>query len=175
MTGSSATIDVCLRSIRRDDEVAFRAAQRIMEADGLPFAGGVDPDDWDAVVLRYEDEAAGVNLGDGRVPQTFLLAVVGGELVGRISIRHRLNERLARDGGHIGYVVLPAHRRRGYATAMLRRGLRIANLLGIERALLTCNDTNVGSIAVIERCGGELEWTGEVGGRVIRRYWIATG
>ena len=172
---SSTATDLHLRWVRRDDEAAFRAAQEAMKADSFTFAGGADTNDWSAFIEHLANESRGINLTDGRVAQTFLLAVVGGNLVGRISIRHALNERLRSDGGHIGYAVLPAHRRSGYATEMLRQGLRIARSLGIERALLTCNDTNVASIAVIERCGGELEWTGMVDGRVIRRYWIATG
>ena len=40
---------------------------------------------------------------DGLVPATFLVADVDGVLVGRTSIRHELDEFLAREGGHIGY------------------------------------------------------------------------
>ena len=38
--------------------------------------------------------------------------------------------------------------------------------------LVTCDDDNLGSIAVIERCGGrrDVEWPGDDG---TRRYWIA--
>jgi predicted acetyltransferase len=40
--------------------------------------------------------------------------------------------------------------------------------------LVTCDDSNAGSIAVIEACGGRLENVVEsaAGGLQIRRYWI---
>ena len=108
-------------------------------------------------------------------PSTFLVADVDGVLVGRTSIRHELNDYLAREGGHIGYGVVPGQRRRGYATEILRQSLAIAHDLGIERALVTCDDDNVGSATVIERCGGVFERhvVGESGTKM-RRYWIAT-
>ena len=68
-------------------------------------------------------------------PSTFLFGFDGSRIVGRVSIRHELNDFLLREGGHIGYVVVPEFRRRGYATAMLRRSLEIARHdLGIDRA-----------------------------------------
>ena len=163
-----------LRQIRRDDEAAVRATERSLEGEDFSFGIG-EGTTWDDYLTRLDNEAQGVNLAEGCVPSSFLAAVVHGEIIGRVSIRHTLNERLRYYGGHIGYGVLPEYRRRGYATEMLRQGLGVARSLRIERALLTSNDTNAGSIAVIERCGGVLEWTGEVDGRVIRRYWIETG
>jgi predicted acetyltransferase len=98
---------------------------------------------------------------------------VGGQIVGRTSIRHELNEFLARFGGHIGYGVLDAHRRRGHATEILRQSLVIARARGVDRVLVTCDDDNVGSATVIERCGGVFESVVEgLDGIPIRRYWI---
>jgi predicted acetyltransferase len=78
---------------------------------------------------------------------------------------------------HIGYVVVPEFRRRGHATAMLRRSLEIVRRdLGIDRVLLTCDDDNVASIRTIEKNGGVLEnvVTGRDLAKPRRRYWIST-
>lgn len=81
---------------------------------------------------------------------------------------------LAHEGGHIGYVVLAQHRRQGYATEMLRTSLQITSDLGITRVLVTCDDDNLVSARVIERCGGVLENVVEGrSGVAKRRYWIA--
>jgi predicted acetyltransferase len=127
---------------------------------------------------QYLDALAEQERGEpscNNVPSTFLFAFVGPRIVGRVSIRHSLNAVLERVGGHIGYVVVPEFRRRGYATAMLGLALRIAHdELGIRRVLVTCDDDNVGSIKTIERNGGVLENVLE--GRDLdkpkRRYWI---
>ena len=130
---------------------------------------------------QYLDVLAGQERGDNlpsnHVPSTFLFAFVGPRIVGRVSIRHSLNAVLERIGGHIGYVVVPEFRRRGYATAILALALRIAHdTLGIRRVLVTCDDDNVGSIKTIERNGGVLE--NVIAGRDLdkpkRRYWIET-
>jgi predicted acetyltransferase len=53
---------------------------------------------------------------------------------------------------------------------MLAAALVIAHDLGVESALLTCDDDNVASRRVIERNGGMLE--DERDGKL--RYWVPT-
>src|SRR5688572_19599191 len=48
-------------------------------------------------------QARGLALPSGFVPVTFLFAFAAGRIVGRVSIRHELNDFLRRQGGHIGY------------------------------------------------------------------------
>jgi len=124
-----------------------------------------------------ENVERGLDLPTGYVPTTFLFAFVEGRIVGRTSIRHTLNDFLLRVGGHVGYAVVPEFRRRGYATEILRLSLQIArDELGIYRALLTCDDDNVGSITTIEKNGGILEnvIAGPGLEKPKRRYWINT-
>ena len=106
----------------------------------------------------------------GLVPCTTWWWVEGRDYLGRIALRHRLNERLLELGGHIGYDVRPSARRRGHATAMLAAVLPYAAAMGIDPALLTCDVDNDASRRVIERAGGELE--DERQGKL--RYWVPT-
>ena len=168
-------MDLRLRPVRESDEAAFRAAHvSLWDTDGFAFGLNYDPEEpFAAFVERHRDFARGINLPPGLVPATFLIAVVEGEIVGRASIRHDLNEFLRTDGGHIGYGVLEDHRRNGYATEILRQSLIVARSLGLDSALLICAEDNVGSRTVIERCGGELANVGTgYEGDAIRRYHI---
>jgi len=108
------------------------------------------------------------------VPSTELWAIVNDTYVGSVSIRHRLNIPLKILGGHIGYDVVPGHRRKGYASEMLRQAIPIARSLGIQEILITCDDDNVASIRVIEKHGGVLRdkkplpWPPET----LKRYYL---
>jgi predicted acetyltransferase len=164
-----------LRAVREDDESAVRAAQAALEGSGFSFAIGLDAVRPFAEYVRsLEDHRHGRNLAPGFVSQTFLVAEIGGVLVGRIALRHELTDALRRVGGHIGFGVLPTHQRRGYATEMLRHTLELARARGLDRVLLTCDEGNLGSRTVIERCGGVLTRTlpPELEREPIRQYWI---
>jgi predicted acetyltransferase len=104
------------------------------------------------------------------VHQTTLWFVDGNEWLGRLAIRHELTPALHELGGHIGYVVRPSARRKGYATQMLTQSLPYAARLGIDPALVTCDADNAPSRKVIQAAGGELE--DERHGKL--RFWVAT-
>ena len=163
-----------LRPPRDEDEGAFTAGHRAMAAEGFVFGLGYEPGQpWRTYLKELEDHRHGRNLPVRHVPGTFLAAEVAGEIVGRASIRFRLNDFLAERGGHIGFGVLPQHRRRGYATEILRQSLIIARAAGVDRVLVTCDEGNVGSRAVIESCGGVLDSMVTVDGHPpVLRFWI---
>ena len=144
--GSGIGADLKEWADRWESDVGFAAyvAEKVAERDG------VVRDDW----VRCSN----------------LWWVDGDEYIGRMSIRHELNDWLSEVGGHIGYDVRRSRRREGHATAMLAAALRVAHDLGIEQALITCDEDNIGSRLVIEHSGGVLEDVRK--GKL--RYWVPT-
>lgn len=104
------------------------------------------------------------------VPVTELWFVDGSDYLGTVIIRHRLTPALEREGGHIGYHVVPGDRRRGHATKMLGQALVVCQQLGLRHVLVTCAADNLGSRRVVEANGG-------VPDRIVdgeARYWLPT-
>jgi predicted acetyltransferase len=165
--------ELVLRPLTATDERAAHEAHAELAADGFEFLLELrDGEPWEDYVARLDRLSRGVDVPPGRVPATFLVAEVDRELVGRSSVRHELNDFLARVGGHIGYGIRPHARRRGYATQVLERSLDLLRDLGVDRALVTCDDDNLGSATVIERCGGVLHDVVDDEGVPKRRYWV---
>jgi predicted acetyltransferase len=125
-----------------------------------------------AIVEHLLAQAApAAELPEGRVPCTYFWIADAGEFVGYLALRHELNAWLLEEGGHIGYAVRPSRRREGHASRALALAVGEAAGLGIARALVTCDEDNAASRAVIEAAGGVFEDVRN--GR--RRYWIDTG
>lgn len=143
-----------LRAPQPSDEPLARQAQAALAAEGFDFGLWPESEPWLAYLDRLEREQRGEGLPPGRVPMTFLYAEVHGRVVGRTSVRHMLSATLCVMGGHVGYAVLPGERRRGYATAILRRSLDVARGVGVGPVLVTCREDNPASLAVIRHCGG---------------------
>ena len=110
----------------------------------------------------------------GLVPDSvyYCLDIDRNIFVGAVNIRHYLNESLYKSGGHIGDGIRPSERRKGYATAMIGLALEKCKELGINKVLMTCDKTNIGSAKSIINNGGVLESEFEEDGVVEQRYWI---
>lgn len=124
-------------------------------------------DEWLAREIRQRTEGQ-----NGFVPATVWWIVdddAPGEVLGSIHLRHKLNEFLLAEGGHIGYGVRPSARRRGVASAALTLCLAEARARGIDRVLLVCDADNAVSRRTILSAGGVHENT--VGAS--ERYWVA--
>lgn len=161
-----------LRPPRIGDEAVVLASQRELAAENFVFAFLQPGQSFVDYVRMVEDHRHGRSIDPEWVESTWLLADVDGAVVGRASIRFELNDYLLAQGGHIGYGVRPSHRRRGYATEILRQSLVVARAGGVQDVLVTCDDDNVGSVRAIEANGGILENVVEIDGVPLRRYWI---
>ena len=171
---SDATL-LRLRGLRTSDEAVFADAHDQLVAEGYQFGVTYVPGTpWDDYLRNVSDQAIGRGLPDNFVPNTFLIAEVDGIVVGRTSIRHELNDFLSNYGGHVGYAVVPEQRRKGYATEILRQSVKLANMMGIDKVLVTADDGNIGSIKTIEAAGGVLDNVVALppNNTPRRRYWI---
>lgn len=78
------------------------------------------------------------------------------KLIGLLSIRYDLPNKLAQLYGHIGYGVRPSERCKGYATKMLKYALEECKKRGLESVILGCYKDNIGSAKTIIKNGGIL-------------------
>ena len=130
--------------------------------------------DFDAFLLYLKEAREGKNLPEGYVPQTVYWLVDGNKFIGRVAIRHALNERLILVG-HIGYAIRPSERGKGYGNLALKLALPKAKKLGIEKALITCAKDNIASRKIIEKNGGILEDERVADdGTPMLRFWVPT-
>lgn len=162
-----------LRPLSLQDEPEATQAHAELAREDFEFLLGYGAGmEWDHFLQKTENLRLGLDVPPAWVPATFLIAEDEGRLIGRVSIRHRLNDYLLAVGGHIGYAVRPAYRGRGYAGRILKAALVEAGTLGIESALLTCDADNPASKAAIERNGGVQDATSSQAAKL--RYWIRT-
>ena len=142
--------------------------------DMVPWVIQRDPANFSEMMQFLTDNEKAVNLPDGWVPtSTYWLVTSDNVVVGAVNIRYRLNERLLNTGGHIGYGIRPSERQKGYATELLKQALLKVKELGIDKALVVCDASNVGSERTICKNGGvEDTIFTEEDGNVIKRFWI---
>jgi len=138
----------------------------VSEYKGEPF---------DALLAKLRDWKQGRQLPEGWVPGSlFYLVDVDRKILGKSSLRHELNDFLRNIGGHIGYVIRPDERQKGYGATILKLTLEKARERGLNRVLVTCDADNIASAKIIEKNGGILEATYQNADMPVpkRRYWI---
>ena len=138
-------------------ESFIEAIKEFQSNDPLGRYVDLDAEDIDknfsSYIAKLDAESKGIDLLEGRVPQTTYWLIDNDEFIGRVRIRHSLNDTLMKIGGHIGYDIRPSQRKKGYGKAILRLALPLAKELGIDNALITCDVTNIASRKVIEANG----------------------
>jgi len=157
------------------EEKALDYRQECFDAGEVEINGdaGLDhADNYAQWIRNIENDLTINDETDTLVPATEYFTFDGDRMVGTIQIRHKLNEFLFNYGGHIGYEIRPSERRKGYATEMLSLALKKCREMGIERVLITCKKTNIGSAKTMMKNGGVLENEVLKDGVPFQRYWI---
>lgn len=69
--------------------------------------------------------------------------------------------------------VRPSERKKGYATQMLAKALEYCkDEIGLEKAMISCYQSNEPSRKTILNAGGILEKEYEKDGEIVQIYWI---
>ncbi|MBU2542930.1 GNAT family N-acetyltransferase [Patescibacteria group bacterium] len=123
-------------------------------------------------IKKTKDYSKGKNLPEHWVTSNTYWLVDKEKFIGHVNVRHKLSEQLKKAGGHIGYAIRPSMRKQGYGLKILQLALLEAKKIGLNKVLITCEDSNQISQKIIEKNNGQLENIFKVNGKMIRHYWI---
>jgi predicted acetyltransferase len=113
--------------------------------------------DFEKYIEDIKNQSKGIGLPQGHVPHTVFWLVDDEGYIGKLDLRHYLNDYLKVIGGHIGYNIRPTRRRQGLGKLILKLGLEEAKKRGIKEVVITCDVDNVASSKIIEANGGQFE------------------
>lgn len=162
-----------LKKHQKDVEAFLKVCKQTPSGEmaGTSGAENLSYDDW---LHKVYDCFFARNLPENYVPASTFLIYANETLVGFMNVRHTLNTFLEEAGGHIGYMIHPHHRRKGYAKAALKDALSYAkDGLKLSRVLITCSVDNEASKKTIKSVGGIYQNTvdnAQLG--TVHRYWI---
>lgn len=144
---------------------------KLSKEDMVPFSLKYSTSNFKKFIATNENHV--VNPESGFVcHSTFWMLNKTNKIIGTSNIRHCLNDDLLIENGHIGYGIRPSCRGKGYATKILALSLEKAKEMGLNKVLLTCNETNIGSKKVILKNGGVIRRKQRVKGNNILSFWI---
>jgi predicted acetyltransferase len=159
------------------DSAYLGMVDEFLEAgEGYPYNNiPLGREDFAAYVRELEEEAKGIGLPPGVVPQTtYVLVRDGARVLGEIRFRPATQPPFRVGHDHIGYNVRPSERRRGYAGFMLDSVLKEAVGLGLAGVSLAVEGDNPASVALIQKYGGSAlrEGVDADNDEHVTIYWI---
>ncbi|QYR19327.1 GNAT family N-acetyltransferase [Paenibacillus sp. sptzw28] len=159
----------------RDEYISFYEEWKRSGENIVPWVVEREPYDFPSMIeFLYSQDSEEKIMNENWVPHsTYWLLNEADSIVAAVNIRHKLNQKLINNGGHIGYGVRPSQRRKGYASLLLSLALLQTKTMELSRVLVVCDKGNTGSERTIIKNGGkfESEFT-EENGNVVRRFWI---
>lgn len=161
-------MDIYLKKLELKEPIEiFDLLQETVE-EGWGLLDSMTSEEFKKYLKDKYNEDLGVDLKNGRVPQTTYWLYVDKIPCGMIVVRREINEPLLKRGGHIGYYIKKDCRRKGYGKKMLSLCLDLLREEEMKKVLITCDINNIGSQNIIEGNGGVLE--NIIDGS--KRYWI---
>ena len=134
----------------------------------------VKPGHFRELVKVFQEIEIAENIAEGAVPESvYWLVNEKNRILGAITIRHSLTERMLNTEGHIGAGIRPSERMKGYGAKILELALDKMREMGFQKALVTCNEDNIGSEKAIIKNGGikDNDFI-EAHGNIVKRFWI---
>ena len=145
-------------SIERKKEAIEYIKEHLEYNSDINGSGGLDRyiDDYEGWLEKLEKDYVQIP-NEEKVPGRtyFLVRENDNRIVGMISVRTVLNEKLKKFGGNIGYGIRPTERKKGYNKINLYLGLKVCDEYGIEKALLDADLDNPASWKTMEALGGK--------------------
>ena len=116
----------------------------------------VTEDNFEEFLKEVEEKKQGI--GNDGIKEIFYWFMEENKIIGSGSIRlnPEVDEYTEKICGHLFYQIIPSKRGNGYGTILCHLLLEKMKELGFKEALITCFDTNIGSIKIIENNGGEF-------------------
>lgn len=167
--------EIILRPIKvNEDKDVYEMFQEIpAEENGFyNTAHGLTEEKFKNFCKKRVESSQGINLKEGFVPDTYYLLMADNYPVGITKLRHYLNDRLLKLGGHIGYSIRPSSRGQKFGNIILQKVLEQAKLKNIDKVLITIREDNIPSRKVCERNGGQLEKIQYIENNNECFYWI---
>lgn len=99
------------------------------------------------VIPNLIKSSQGIEIQEGRVPDTYYFLWADDRIVGLFKIRHYLNEKLKNGAGHIGFGIVPDERRKGYASKGLALAIEEAKkIIKEDEIYMSCEKDNDASL-----------------------------
>ena len=116
----------------------------------------VTEDNFELFLKEIEDKKQGI--GNDGIKEIFYWFMEEDKIIGSGSIRlnPEIDEYIEKVCGHLFYQIIPSKREKGYGTILCKKLLEKMKELGYKEAIITCYETNIGSIRIIEKVSGKL-------------------
>ncbi len=118
---------------------------------------GITFEEFKRWLIKCNNMENGIELEEWMVPQSSYWLFADGIPVGMGKLRHYLTDKLRKEGGHIGYSILPYYRSKGHGKMLLKMLIDCAKNMKIDRLLLTIHNHNIASIKIALANNGIIE------------------